>query len=258
LGDLGHQLDIESGESYAVAPHAQAPWNFGVRLEHLANVAHELRSPVQAMLGYLEIMRDEIGNELDDEHRRMFDRMNINAYDLAQTVENIMEFAANNSVREDNLEELKIGELIEEISPALAAAADSKGLQLLFDLADAPATVRSQPRAIKSILANLALNAIKFTAQGQVTISVRALTAHELGAAVEITVSDTGPGIDPALLTRAFEPGVQLSNTSIRRHRGTGLGLAVVHRHVKALGATLRVVAAVGMGSTFTVTIPAD
>jgi signal transduction histidine kinase len=146
-------------------------------------------------------------------------------------------------------------ELVGEIAPSLEAANQSKGLKIKFALNDAPVFFRSRRRPIKSILLNLALNAIKFTERGSVTISFRS-TLSTLGApAIQLEVADTGPGIEAAMLLRAFKQCEQLSHSSARKFRGVGLGLAVVQRNVNALGAELSVDTK-SNGSTFTVTIP--
>ena len=77
-----------------------AQWEQGLHMEALANLAHELRSPVQAILGYLDILRDELGEVVDDRHKQIIARMNANAHDLAQTVENVMDFSVADAMAE--------------------------------------------------------------------------------------------------------------------------------------------------------------
>lgn len=226
-------------------------------MEALANLAHELRSPVQAFLGYLDILRDELGEELSARHRRVLDRLNANAHDLAQTVENVMDFSLSDAMAEaTDEEEVRLDDLMADLAPALEAANDSKGLKIGFDIGTAPAIFRSRLRPLKSILLNLALNAIKFTERGSVIISIRLTESSRLGYALKLEVRDTGPGIAPKQLTQAFAPCAQLSHSSVRRHRGMGLGLAVVHRNVEALGAKLLVKPVLPHGTAFVVTVP--
>jgi signal transduction histidine kinase len=229
-----------------------AQWDQGLHMEALANLAHELRSPVQAILGYLDILRDEM-TALGDRHKQIIERMNANAHDLAQTVENVMDFSVADAMAEaSDEEEIRPRDLLGDLAPALEAANDTKGLEIKYDLEAAPTVFRSRRRPIKSILLNLAVNAIKFTDRGSVTIAIRLAGASQL----ELEVSDTGPGIEAGLLSQAFETCAQLSHTSIRSHRGMGLGLAVVQRNVQALGAAIIVRTALLQGSSFVVTIP--
>ncbi len=226
-------------------------------MEALANLAHELRSPVQAILGYLDILRDELSEAIDDRHKQIIERINANAHDLAQTVENVMDFSVADAMAEAaDEEEIRLPDLIGDLAPALEAANDSKGLEIRFDLEAAPAVFRSRRRPIKSILLNLAVNAIKFTDRGSVTIAIRRAVTSQLGAAVELEVRDTGPGIEAAMVAQAFKRCAQLSHSSIRIHRGMGLGLAVVQRNVEALGAKIIVKPALPQGSAFIVKIP--
>jgi signal transduction histidine kinase len=229
-----------------------AQWDQGLHMEALANLAHELRSPVQAILGYLDILRDEM-TALGDRHKQIIERMNANAHDLAQTVENVMDFSVADAMAEaSDEEEIRPHDLLGDLAPALEAANDTKGLEIRFDLEAAPTVFRSRRRPIKSILLNLAVNAIKFTDRGSVTIAIRLAGSSQL----ELEVSDTGPGIDAGLVSQAFETCAQLSHTSTRSHRGMGLGLAVVQRNVEALGAEIIVRTALLQGSSFVVTIP--
>ncbi|MGH8011472.1 MAG: ATP-binding protein, partial [Candidatus Binataceae bacterium] len=107
----------------------------------------------------------------------------------------------------------------------------------------------------RSTLLNLTLNAIKFTDSGGVTVAIRGI--GDCGStAVEFEVSDTGPGMSPALLARAIEPFTQLSASSVRRYRGLGLGLALVRRHVEELGGSFELRSTSARGSDLVVTIP--
>jgi signal transduction histidine kinase len=226
-------------------------------MEALANLAHELRSPVQAILGYLDVLRDELSEVVDDRYKQILERMNTNAHDLAQTVENVMDFSvadAKAEVAED--EEIRPHDLIGDLVPVLEAANDSKHLEIKFDLEAAPTVFRSRRRPIKSILLNLAVNAVKFTDRGSVTIAIRQAVSSGRAAAIELEVRDTGPGIEAEMVEQAFKTCAQLSHSSSRTHRGMGLGLAVVQRNVEALGAKIIVKTKLQQGSAFLVVVP--
>jgi len=260
LSNNGHApvVTVESATNEGI--HARMPtdqWENGVHMEALANLAHELRSPLQALLGYLDILRDEVSVTLGDRHKQIIERMNANAHDLAQTVENVMDFSVADAMAEPaNEEEIRLHDLIGDPAPVLEAANDSKGLEIRFDLEAAPLVFRSRRRPIKSILLNLAVNAIKFTDRGSVTIAIRLAASSHLGPAVVLEVRDTGPGIEAELVAQAFKTCAQLSHTSARRHRGMGLGLAVVQRNVEALGAEIIVRTALHQSSAFVVIVP--
>jgi signal transduction histidine kinase len=228
-----------------------------MRLELIANLAHELRTPIQVVLGYLEILRDDYASEFKAEPRQLLDRMNANVHDLARTIDNMMEFILADANAEAMVpEELSPTSLIADISPAVEAANQSKRLQLCYDLKNAPEIIRAPRRPLRSILLNLILNAIKFTPSGTVTIAFSAVRDGARNEALEIAVTDSGPGMNPALLEQAAKPFTQLSKASVRRFRGLGLGLAVVQRNLQALGGTLELRPATGHGAKFIVRIP--
>jgi signal transduction histidine kinase len=226
-----------------------------VRLEALGNLAHELRTPLQVMLGYLDILRDQWGQAFGAEPQRILGRMNLSAHQLAQTVENLIEMAAADGDTQPCADEdLTIRELVAELLPTFEAAIENKRLELRFDLDRAPEKIRSRRRPLSLIVQNLMLNAIRFTAAGSVTFTAASFGAHDAGLRIE--VRDTGIGMRPAQIERACAPFAQLSRSSARRYRGLGLGLAVVQRNLAALGGKLEARSTPGAGSTFIATIP--
>ena len=232
-------------------------WDQGIRLEALANLAHELRSPVQALLGYIDILRDELAEDLTEKHRQIADRMNVNIHDLSQSVENLLEFALADAHAEATIEEdVTVNDLMAEVMPALEAANFSKGLAIDVQIDGVLGKLHMRHRPLKSILLNLAVNAIKFTPKGSILISFKEVSTAQFSRALELSVKDTGPGIEPTLLELAFMRCSQLSNSSARKFRGMGLGLPVVKHNVDTLGATLAVNSLPQEGSTFIVTIP--
>jgi signal transduction histidine kinase len=235
-------------------------WSAGIHFESLANLAHELRTPVQVLLGYLDILRDDCsvadGAEAPEfPHRMIIERMNANAHELAQTVENVLEFVLAHAGAETTIEEeIELAEFFAELHEVLAASNRDQKVAVRINLDDAPQTIITQRRPLRSIVLNLAINAIKFTGVGEVKIGVA--RCFEDPGNIEIEVRDTGAGMSGDLLSSAFEPLVQLSQSSIRNHRGLGLGLMIVQRHLKALGGRMEVESALGIGSCFKITIP--
>jgi two-component system, cell cycle sensor histidine kinase PleC len=232
------------------------PWANGMRLEALGNLAHELRTPLQVLLGYLDILRDEYVEQLGSQTREILERMNANLHELALTVDNLMDFVLTEAnARSSADEDLTIESLMADLTPLIEAANQRKQLTIKLELDDAATTIRAPRRAIRSILSNLALNAIKFTEKGSVTIAIRQRGSERQG--IEVEIRDTGSGLTPTELKQATEPFTQLSRSTTRRHRGLGLGLAVVERNVRSLGATLDVTSTPGHGSSFIIRIPA-
>jgi len=223
----------------------------------LGNLAHELRTPIQVMLGLLDILQDEYADQIGEKPRALLERMNVNAFDLGQTLDNLMTFVLAKEGKPSTVDEdLSLESLLADIGPTLDAANRAKGLKLCFDFKQAPAVIRAPRRLITSTVVNLALNAVKFTDAGTVTIKIRQVGQGAGGSAIEIQVSDTGPGLSPALLDQVSQPFAQLSETSVRRHRGIGLGLAIVRQNVAMLQGGLDLHSTPGCGAIFTVRFP--
>jgi signal transduction histidine kinase len=253
-------LGTESAGGQVVAKPAarMTAWSTDLTFEALANLAHELRTPLQVLIGNLEILQDEYADGVGQGPSAMLGRMNTNVFALKQTLDNLMSFVLAKAGGENDLDEnLTVESILDEIGPALEAANRDKGLELRFDFSDAPAVIRAPRRAITATIVNLALNAIKFTESGSVTIAMR--RAHDLrrGEAVEIEVSDSGAGLSPALLGALSQPFAQLSRSSRRHYRGVGLGLAAVRHNVEVLGGSIRLRSTPGHGATFLVRLPA-
>lgn len=259
MGDNSSSIDEQALPlpSVPIAQPDTGTWRQGLRLETVANLAHELRTPVQVLLGYVDILRDDHAPEFSPETRTILERMNANVHELARTVDNLMHFALSEVCAEALTDEdVTPAGLAAEITPILEAANQSKQLKLELDFAAAPDLFCVPRRPLKAILLNLAVNAIKFTDSGSVVVALRRQPDGPFADTIELEVSDTGPGLSPAVLDQAKAPFAQLSNTSARRFRGLGLGLTVVQRSVEALGGKIELRALVGHGSHFLVTIP--
>jgi signal transduction histidine kinase len=226
--------------------------------ESLAKMAHELRAPIQVLMGYVDVLHEHLSCEADLETRQILERINANVYELAQALDNLMEhaLAEAGTPSHKTIEEVASHNLVAEVTPVLAAANLRKHLNISFELSQAPETIRAPRRVLRSILLNLALNAIKFTDSGSVVIALRRVATAD-GDEYEIEVSDTGPGISQWMFRQALKPFAQLSSGNTRRHRGLGLGLAVTQRNVSALGGCLEMHSVEHKGSRFIARFPA-
>jgi len=240
-----------------VSSKLESRWMGALHYDYLANLAHELRTPVQVLLGYLDMLRVD-GTQGSpgspaEPHTAIIQRMNANVHELAQTVDNVLEFALACANADSSLEEeIDLSELLGEVDEILRASKRNDALALRIGLEGAPRTVVIRRRPLRSILLNLGTNAIKFTAEGEVTINVSSVDGTQL----DIEVRDTGKGISRDLIPAAFEPLIQLSHSSVRLHRGLGLGLSLVQLNVQSLGGRLQVETELGVGSCFKVSIP--
>jgi signal transduction histidine kinase len=144
-------------------------------------------------------------------------------------------------------------QLVEEVISSLSGAAERVGSTLAIDAADDHTTALADPPRLEQVLTNLISNALKFTPRdGRVTVGIRGR-----GERVELTVSDTGTGIHPADVANIFERFYRTKAAIDTAVKGSGLGLAIAKKMIEAQDGTISVTSALGVGSVFTITLPA-
>lgn len=218
----------------------------------LATLSHELRTPVAALVGYGELLSDNVAGELSPPQRDLVERMRSVTDHLSAIIDQLLSFSSIEGGREIvRPATIAVGDMLAAIAIAIDPQARRKGLQVVLDLSSAPASIESDFDKVRRILVSLAENAVKFTENGQITLS----SSEESGMA-RFDVRDTGPGIPRDSHRRIFEPFAQLEPGLTRRHGGTGLGLFIAQRLAGLLGGCVQVISEPGQGSTFTLLIP--
>ncbi|WP_332641322.1 hybrid sensor histidine kinase/response regulator [Brevundimonas sp.] len=218
------------------------------RSRFLAMMSHEMRTPLNGVAGFADVLASRPG--LDATALRQARQIRESSDGLLMLVEDILDFArGDDAVSPEALDLAAVAR--EAITPSRAAA-DAKGLSLTIDdRLPTNARFMCDRRALRQTLHPMVANAVKFTDRGQVTVRL-----DRSSDGVCIRVSDTGSGIEPALLPDLFEAFAQ-GDASIRRsHCGAGLGLALVARHVRRLNGDVDVDSRPGEGSTFIITLP--
>lgn len=223
----------------------------------LSYIAHELKTPLNSLLGFIQLLRNGTYGRLTPEQSQVIMRMNVDLLEFVHLVNNILDFSKIDSGKMPvQVVKTNPRELVERVSMLFEPFLREKGLQLEQKIdPDSPAIVMTDPLKIKSALINLLSNAIKFTSRGVIRIDLCSLSGRR---GIRLSVSDTGIGIAPQELPHLFEE----SRREVVREApslygsGTGLGLAIVKKMVSALGGTIRVESALGVGTTFTLDIP--
>jgi PAS domain S-box-containing protein len=238
------------------AAHDRAIEAAEVKSQFLATMSHEIRTPINAVVGMSELL---LQTPLSDEGREYTATVRDSAASLLSIVNDILDFSKIEAGRME-LERVAFVPLlaVENATDILAAAAHKKRLSLSTDIApDVPRRVLGDADRLRQVLLNLIGNAVKFTAQGSVTVRA-AVDRVEADTAVVLrfSVSDTGPGIAPEVAERLFEPFRQADQSTRRRFGGTGLGLSISRRIVELMGGTIGFESDVGRGSTFWFAVP--
>jgi signal transduction histidine kinase len=223
-----------------------------LKTDFLGMVSHELRTPLTALSMQFHRLLRGTGNELDAGQRTLVGRMQRSAGRLTELVESLLEYASLQSGRlVTHPEDLDLGEMATAAVDDARSPAEEKGLKLRIEVRTPLPPLRSDPRLVRLVLANLVQNAIKFTDRGTVDVSISAENAHH-----RLSIRDTGPGIPREEQERIFQPFVQLEPAARKHTPGVGLGLAIVRDLVTALGGRLALQSEPGLGSTFTVDLP--
>lgn len=223
-----------------------------IKAEFVSTMSHELRTPLNAVLGYAQLLEDGIPVSVPEEARSHVRRIHLSGRHLLQLIDEILTFSKLEAGRESaNPSPIQLPELVEEVQAVLRPLADEKAIRFDVTVGEATEPFVSDPKKLRQILLNLAGNAVKFTDEGAVELTVR-----PEGDAVVFEVSDTGPGMSAEERGMAFEPFWQADQSSTREVGGTGLGLAITQRFVDILGGSLRLESDTGKGTTFTVVLP--
>jgi signal transduction histidine kinase len=220
----------------------------------LANMSHELRTPLNAIIGFTEVMLMGLAGELNPQIERAAQRIHFNSERLLKLIDDVLDISKIEAGRVEMLRRpFEPADLLLSIEMSLRPQATKKELKLVTTLdPNLPKHLIGDAKRLEQILVNLATNAVKFTEQGSVTISLQRQSAADWA----IVVIDTGIGIPPHAQETIFEKFRQIDGTSRRAYGGTGLGLAIVRELALLMDGSVKVKSSLGSGSAFTVTLP--
>jgi signal transduction histidine kinase len=257
-----HLSEAHTGLERKVAERTQALTIANEKLEEasklksqfLANVNHELRTPVSAIIGYARLVLRATEHQVAPLQRENLQDLLHNAERLLAQIDGLLDFAKIEAGKmEVRLEPVEVDEVIHAAISTIEPTLNGSTVRLVPEIASGLPILNTDREKLRQIILNLLDNAVKFTEQGEIKI-----VASQQNGALKLVVSDTGIGIEKDELNQIFEEFHRGDSSSTKNYRGTGLGLAIVKTFVSLLGGEVGVESEVGKGANFTVTLPLD
>ena len=224
----------------------------------LNNMSHDIRTPMNVILGYAQLMEDELKEKDLPETKEHLEKLQQSGKLLLSIINNVLDMARIESGKMEIDESYsRIEDIRQSVFTVFDAEARKKKIAFRYSVSVEHEHVLTDVTKVKEIFVNILSNAMKYTPSGgSVTVSLEELPCDEPGYMIVRTrVSDTGIGMSQDYLTRIFEAFTREKNTTRSKIAGTGLGMSIVKRYVDLLGGTIQVESELGKGSTFTVTL---
>jgi len=226
-----------------------------IKSEFLANMSHEIRTPMNGMMGMLQLIDD---SGLSEEQQGYVDIALRSSEQLLNIINDILDFSKIEAGKM-TIQALDYSPraLIEDAVELFAKKAHEKGIKIYSRLApEVPPVIIGDAQRVTQVISNLIGNAIKFTEQGYVLIDVRVIEKIGVQPMLDISVVDTGIGVDEDMQAKIFDSFAQIDGSSTRKYSGTGLGLAIVKQLVELMGGRVSLTSKLGEGSNFNFTLP--
>lgn len=248
-----HTAEITAKNLELELAHRQALAATQAKSEFLASMSHEIRTPINAIVAMAELLKETALSVEQQEYVGRFSRAATSLLDLINDILDISKIEAGHLEIESVPFDLH--DLIDKTAELLAVRAHAKQLELItFVHPDLPTFVTGDPTRLRQVFVNLVGNAIKFTERGE--ILVRLVPDESEQGNILCSVTDTGIGIPKDKLSTVFESFTQVDSSTTRKYGGTGLGLSISKRIVDAMGGHIYVTSTLGIGTTFSFTMP--
>ncbi len=252
LGTSGTVSDIHEiklAEKELIIAKEKAEESDKLKSNFLAQVSHEIRSPLNIILSYNYMIREELQERTNNEFEDAFEAINHSGKRLLRTIDLILNMSLLQTGKQEiNIKSLDLNPLLKNLINEFTSTAKRKNLDLKFDIVPGLPEVSADEYTITQAFQNLIDNAIKYTVKGFVEISLNVIDDK-----ISVDIKDTGIGISENYIQKLFEPFSQEDDGYTRKFEGTGLGLALTKKYIDLNNAELKVKSKKGEGSTFTI-----
>jgi signal transduction histidine kinase len=238
--------------------HEEAVAASQVKSQFLANMSHERRTPLNAIIGYSELLQLLAQRKNDTSYHADLERIQKAGKHLLMLINDILDISKIEAGKMQlEMQVFDVTSILDDVRETVQPLAEQNGNQLELQIADELPAIPADAIRLKQCLLNLLSNACKFTHHGRVTFTACS-EAGESGEMLRFSVTDTGVGLSEEQVARLFQPFTQADASTTRKYGGTGLGLAITKKLCEAMGGGISVQSRLGEGSTFSILLPAQ